>query len=141
MVPHFKELVLSELPAASCRRCLLVSDVDPILRAAQEIGLPCVTFWITSASSYMAMDQVRHLVAKGLVPLKDAEQLRDGYLDSTVIDGAPGLPKGLRLRDFPSFIRTTDPDDAVLALTLRLTECLRTVPSAVVFHTFEELES
>ena len=70
MVPHFKELVLSELPAASCRRCLLVSDVDHILRAAQEIGLPCVTFWITSASSYMAMDQVRHLVAKGLVPLK-----------------------------------------------------------------------
>ena len=44
MVPHFKELVLSELPAASCRR-LLVSDVDPILRAAQEIGLPCVIFW------------------------------------------------------------------------------------------------
>ena len=51
------------------------------------------------------------------------------------------MPKGMRLRDFPSFIRTTDPDDAVLALTLRLTECLRTVSSAVVFHTFEELES
>ncbi|RLM80499.1 7-deoxyloganetin glucosyltransferase-like [Panicum miliaceum] len=140
MVPHFKELVLSELPAASCRR-LLVSDVDPILRAAEEIGLPCVTFWITSASSFMAMQQIRHLVAKGLVPLKDAEQLRNGYLDSTVIDWAPGLPKGMRLRDFPTFIRTTDPDDAVLALTLRSTECYRTVPSAVVFHTFEELES
>ena len=51
------------------------------------------------------------------------------------------MPKGLRLRDFPSFIRTTDPDDAVLALTLCFTECHRTVPSAVVFHTFEELES
>ena len=47
----------------------------------------------------------------------------------------------MRLRDFPSFIRTTDPDDAVLALTLGSTECYRTVPSAVVFHTFEELES
>ncbi|KAG2636648.1 hypothetical protein PVAP13_2NG416303, partial [Panicum virgatum] len=130
MVPHFKELVLSELPTASCRR-LLVSDVDPILRAAQEIGLPSVTFWVSSASSFMAMQQVRHLVAKGLVPLKDAEQLRNGYLDST----------GMRLKDFPSFIRTTDPDDAVLALTLRSTECYRTVPSAIVFHTFEELES
>ena len=70
VVPQFKDLVLSELHAASCRRLLLVSDIDPILRAAQEIGLPCVTFWITSASSFMAMQQVQHLVAKGLVPLK-----------------------------------------------------------------------
>ena len=34
-----------------------------------------------------------------------------------------------------------EPDDAMLALTLRSTECYRTVPSAIVFHTFEELES
>ena len=54
MVPHFKELVLSKLPEASCCR-LLVSNVDPILRGAQEIGLPSVTFWTTSASSFMAM--------------------------------------------------------------------------------------
>jgi len=53
MVPHFKELVLSKLPEASCCR-LLVSNVDPILRGAQEIGLPSVTFWTTSASSFMA---------------------------------------------------------------------------------------
>ena len=70
VVPQFKDLVLSELPAASCRRLLVVSDVDPILRAAQEIGLPRVTFWTSSASSFMAMEQIRHLVAKGLVPLK-----------------------------------------------------------------------
>ncbi|RLN07307.1 7-deoxyloganetin glucosyltransferase-like [Panicum miliaceum] len=137
MVPHFKELVLSELPAASCRR-LLVSDVDPILRAAQEIGLPCVTFWTTSASSFMVMQQVRHLVARGLVPLK-AEEWIPGQHGHRL--GA-GVAQGhARLRDFPTFIRTTDPDDAMLALTLRLTECYRTVPSAVVFHTFEELES
>lgn len=66
MAPHFKELVLSssELPAASC--CLLVSDVDHILRAAEAIGMPRVTFWIT------AMQQGQRLVAEGLVPLKDA---------------------------------------------------------------------
>ncbi|CAL4968670.1 unnamed protein product [Urochloa decumbens] len=141
---HFKRLVLSdsdehELPAAAS--CCLVSDVDPILRAAKEIGMPRVTFWITSACSFMAMQQCRQLVAKGLVPLKDAEQLRNGYLDSTVVDGVPGLPKGMRLRDFPSFIRTADPDDAVIALTLSTMECHRTVPSAVIFHTFDELES
>ncbi|CAL4887173.1 unnamed protein product [Urochloa decumbens] len=137
---HLKKLVLSdELPAAAS--CCLVSDVDPILRAAEEIGMPRVTFWTTSSTSFMAMQQCRDLVAKGLVPLKDAEQLRNGYMDSTVVDGMPGLPKGMRLRDFPSFIRTADPDDAVLALTLSSMECHRTVPSAVIFHTFDELES
>ncbi|KAF8653068.1 hypothetical protein HU200_062509 [Digitaria exilis] len=139
MVPHFKKLVveLSELAVASC---CLVSDIDPILRAAEDIGLPRVAFWTTSASSFMALQQFRHLIAKGLVPLKDAEQLKNGYLDSTTIDWAPGLPKDTRLRDFPSFVRTTDPDDAVLALMLRLMECHRTVPSAIIFHTLEELE-
>jgi UDP:flavonoid glycosyltransferase YjiC (YdhE family) len=67
--------------------------------------------------------------------------LRNGYLDNTVIDWVPGLPKAMRLRDFPSFIRTTDPDDVALAFTLRTMECHRTVPSAVVFHTFEGLET
>nr|CAB3450142.1 unnamed protein product [Digitaria exilis] len=43
-------------------------------------------------------------------------------------------------RDFPSFVRTTDPDDAVVALMLHLMECYRTVPSAIIFHTLEELE-
>ncbi|OEL23227.1 7-deoxyloganetin glucosyltransferase, partial [Dichanthelium oligosanthes] len=138
MVPHFKRLVLSELPAASC---CLVSDVDPILRAAEDIGLPCVSFCTTSASSFMAFQHLQQLVDKGLVPLKDAEQLRNGYMDKTVIDWMPGLPKAMRLRDFPSFIRTTDPHDAILALTLSLMECYSIVPSAVIFQTFEELES
>lgn len=51
------------------------------------------------------------------------------------------MPTSMRLIDFPSFIRTTDPDDAVLALVLRSMECHRTVPSAVIFHTLEEMES
>ncbi|GJN04591.1 hypothetical protein PR202_ga22154 [Eleusine coracana subsp. coracana] len=92
------------------------------------------------------MDHCQQLIAKGLVPLiveiyADDEQLRNGYLDNTVIDWMPGLPKTMRLRDFPSFIRTTDRDNADLAFTLRIMECHRTVPSAVIFHTFEELES
>lgn len=48
----------------------------------------------------------------------------------------------MRLKDFPSFVHATDPDDALLAMVLRaIMECHRTVPSAVVLHTFEELES
>ncbi|TVU50171.1 hypothetical protein EJB05_01531, partial [Eragrostis curvula] len=119
---------------------LVISDMDHVLCAAAEMGLPCVTFWSTSASSFMAFQQCQQLVAKGLVPLTDAEQLSNGYLDNTVVDWVPGLPKAMRLRDFPSFIRTTDPDDAALALTLRTMECYRTVPSAIIFHTLEELE-
>ncbi|CAN6278943.1 unnamed protein product [Urochloa humidicola] len=63
---HFKKLVLSGDELPDLASCCLVSDVDPVLRAAEEIGMPRVTFWITSASSFMAMLQCRHLVAKGL---------------------------------------------------------------------------
>ncbi|KAL6899279.1 hypothetical protein ACP4OV_005937 [Aristida adscensionis] len=141
MVPHFKKLVFDGLPRPATRSCVVVSDIEHILRAAGEIGLPCVTFWITSANSFMAFQQCEQLVAKGLVPLKDAEQLRNGYLDSTVVDWVPGMPKGMRLRDFPSFIRTTDPDDAALAMTLRCMALHRRVPAAVLFHSFPELEA
>lgn len=47
----------------------------------------------------------------------------------------------MRLRDFPSFIRTMEHDDVFLSMMLRLMECHRTIPSAVIFHTFDELES
>ncbi|TKW39220.1 hypothetical protein SEVIR_1G164332v4 [Setaria viridis] len=70
----------------------------------------------------------------------DAAQLSNGYLDSTVIDWVPGMPADMRLRDFPSFIRTTDADDAMLRRVLGLADCVRTVASAVVLNTFDELE-
>jgi hypothetical protein len=50
------------------------------------------------------------------------------------------MPKDIRLRDFPSFIRTTDSEDAVLKVFLRSMACHRTTPSAIIFHTFDELE-
>lgn len=66
---HFKKLVLSQLPSPPAS-CCLISDVDHFLRAAEDVGLPCVTFWTTSASSFLAFQQCQHLVAKGIVPLK-----------------------------------------------------------------------
>jgi hypothetical protein len=59
-----------------------------------------------------------------------------------LVDWVPRLPKGMCLRDFPRFvICTADPeDDAMLAMLLRSMECHRTVPSTVMFHTFDELE-
>ena len=71
LVPHFKKLVLSdELLASTASCCLLVSDVVPVQRAAKEIGLPCVSFWISSASFFMACHHFPQLAAKGLLPLK-----------------------------------------------------------------------
>jgi hypothetical protein len=70
----------------------------------------------------------------------EAEQLTNGFLDNTVLDWVPGMPRDIRLRDFPRFIRTADSDDPLLEITLRSMACHRTTPSAVILHTFDELE-
>ncbi|KAF5191038.1 Udp-glycosyltransferase 85a8 [Thalictrum thalictroides] len=61
----------------------------------------------------------------------------NGYLE-TPIDWIPGM-KDIRLRDLPSFIRTTDPNDIMIKFALREVE--RTYKaSAIVLNTFDELE-
>ncbi|KAM3258159.1 hypothetical protein ACQJBY_050103 [Aegilops geniculata] len=136
LVPPFRSLVSGLLPPAPC----VISDVEHVLYASKEMGLPCVTFWTSSAFAFMACQQCQRLVDMGIVPLKEAEQIRNGYLDDTVLDWVPGMPKDIRLRDFPSLIRTTDPDDAMLKMLLRSMACHRTTPSAVIFHTFDEID-
>uniref|UniRef100_M8CPR3 Glycosyltransferase n=1 Tax=Aegilops tauschii TaxID=37682 RepID=M8CPR3_AEGTA len=136
LVPPFRSLVSGLLPPASC----VISDVEHILYASKDMGLPCVPFWTSSAFAFMACQQCQRLVDMGIVPLKGAEQLRNGHLDDTVLDWVPGMPKDIRLRDFPSLIRTTDPDDAMLKMLLRSMACHRTTPSAVIFHTFDEID-
>jgi hypothetical protein len=69
VVSHLKNLLLSDSDLAAAR-CCVISDVDLVLRAVAEMGLPCVTFWTTCASSFMAWQQCQQLVAKGLVPLR-----------------------------------------------------------------------
>lgn len=50
----------------------------------------------------------------------------------------PGM-KGLRLKDMPSFIRTTDPDDFMLGFEMDQLERARKAP-AIIFNTFDALE-
>ena len=51
------------------------------------------------------------------------------------------MPENMRLRDMPSFIRTTDPDDAVLSAVVSTMDCYHpAVLSAVILNTFDELE-
>ncbi|KAJ9673870.1 hypothetical protein PVL29_023429 [Vitis rotundifolia] len=137
-LPPFRDL-LSNLnhdgPPVTC----IVSDgvMSFTLDAAQELGVPEVLFWTTSACGFMGYVQYRNLIDKGLTPLKDESYLTNGYLD-TVIDWIPGM-KGIRLRDIPSFIRTTDPNEIMLEFPLREAERARKA-SALIFNTFDALE-
>jgi hypothetical protein len=65
LIPHFRNLVL-DLPHVSC----VISDIEHILYAAKEMGIPCVTLWTTSACAFMAGQQCQPLVDMGIVPLK-----------------------------------------------------------------------
>ncbi|CAL4887835.1 unnamed protein product [Urochloa decumbens] len=135
---HLRKL-LDDAAAAGAPATCVVSDVESVLRGAAESGVPAVAFWTASACGLMASLHCQPLIDKGFVPLKDAAQLSNGYLD-TVIDWAPGMPADMRLRDFLSFIRTTDPNDAVLRRVVGLMDAVRTAASAVVLNTFDELE-
>jgi len=65
------------------------------------------------------------------------EQLTNGFLDTPVED-VPGL-RNMRFRDFPSFIRTTDPDEYMVGYVLQ--ETGRSAgASAVILNSFDELE-
>ncbi|EMS50281.1 UDP-glycosyltransferase 85A2 [Triticum urartu] len=122
-------------PAVTC----VISDVVMgfSMKAANELDLPYVQLWTASAISYLGYRHYRLLIGRGLAPLKDAEQLTNGYLDTPVED-VPGL-RSMRLRDFPSFIRTTDPDEYMVHYVLRETE--RTAgASAVILNSFDDLE-
>ncbi|XP_073221625.1 LOW QUALITY PROTEIN: (R)-mandelonitrile beta-glucosyltransferase-like [Cicer arietinum] len=63
--------------------------------------------------------------------------MTNGYLETT-IDWIPGI-KEIRLKDIPSFIRTTDPND--LMLDFLSVECQRSQKaSAIILNTFDAIE-
>lgn len=67
----------------------------------------------------------------------DEASLTNGFLD-TVIDWIPGF-EGIRLKDFSSFIRTTDPNETLLDYSTTTTVGLEKA-SALILHTFDALE-
>ncbi|XP_028070443.1 7-deoxyloganetin glucosyltransferase-like [Camellia sinensis] len=85
----------------------------------------------------MGYEQYRNLIDKGYIPLKDKSYMTNGYLD-TVIDWIPGM-KGIRLKDLPTFLRTTDLNDFMIDFVLGEMERAHRA-SAIIFNTFEKLE-
>ncbi|KAK2659776.1 hypothetical protein Ddye_006309 [Dipteronia dyeriana] len=126
---------LSNAPSVTC----IVSDciMSFTLKAAQELNISNVLLWPAGACGFMGILHYRSLIEKGLVPLKDLSHLTNGYLN-TVIDWIPGM-EGIKLKDLPTFIRTTDPDDIMMNFCLGEVENARNA-SALIFNTIYDLE-
>ncbi|KAK8941028.1 UDP-glycosyltransferase 85A2 [Platanthera zijinensis] len=108
------------------------------LDAASELSIPNLLFWTSSAGGYLAFQHYHHLLERGIIPLKDMSDVTNGFLD-TEVDWIPGFMKGMRLKDFPSWIRTTDRDEVVLNYLIY--EMKRAaMGSAIIFNTFDDLE-
>ncbi|KAG6477042.1 hypothetical protein ZIOFF_066292 [Zingiber officinale] len=122
-------------PPVSC----IVSDgvMSFTLDAARELRIPEVVFWTTSACGFMGYLHFQGLIDRGLTPLKHESDITNGFLD-TPIDWVPGM-KNMRLRDFPSFIRTTDRDDIMLNYDNR--EAQRAAMAAAIPNALASLRS
>ncbi|XP_038696147.1 7-deoxyloganetin glucosyltransferase-like [Tripterygium wilfordii] len=105
--------------------------------AAQQLGIPIVFLIVVSACASMGQLQYRPLKEKGIVPLKDESYLTNGYLDM-VIDWIPGM-KDIRLKNLPSFLQITDPNDLLFNFIMEATEKCHD-PNALIIHTFNALE-
>ncbi|OEL15543.1 7-deoxyloganetin glucosyltransferase, partial [Dichanthelium oligosanthes] len=110
---HFRALLAdlngtAGVPPVTCvvaDGCLTFS-----IDSAADLGVPCALLWTASACGALAYHHYPLFIDKGIVPLKDVEQLTNGFLD-TPVDWARGMSKHMRIRDYPTFLRTTDPGD------------------------------
>ncbi|CAN0853396.1 7-deoxyloganetin glucosyltransferase [Linum grandiflorum] len=138
LVP-FRELVskLNETDAGPPVSCIVSDGVMAFtLEVAKELGIPEALFWTPSGCGVLAYVNYHVLAEKGLVPLKDSS---DGYLDTT-IDFIPGLNKNMRLKDFPTFIRTTNPGDTIMFNFIEKEILKVRQASALLVNTFDPLE-
>ncbi|EMS57769.1 UDP-glycosyltransferase 85A2 [Triticum urartu] len=145
--PRFKELVvkLNEEAEASGGAvppvtCVVADSITSFaISVARELGLRCAVLWTASACGFMGYYHYKDLLDRGLVPLKEEAQLSNGYLDM-IIDWIPAMPKDLRLRDLPSYLRTTDPDDIMFNFFIHEVPAMSQA-SAVVINTWDELDA
>ncbi|KAF2294101.1 hypothetical protein GH714_007519 [Hevea brasiliensis] len=136
----FRDLIVklngsSNLPAVSC----IISDgvMSFTLEVACEFGIQEMILFTPSAVGMLGYLHFEELKRRGLVPLKDASCLTNGYLDN-VIDWIPAM-EGIRLKDLPTFIRTTDPNDIFFNYNLKsLNNSMKA--KGLILNTFDELD-
>ena len=69
----------------------------------------------------------------------DESCFSNGYLD-TPVDWIAGMLPSARLRDLPTFIRTTDPDDTMLTINIKQCELDSPAADGILLNTFDDLE-
>ncbi|KAH7652799.1 UDP-glucuronosyl/UDP-glucosyltransferase protein [Dioscorea alata] len=118
---------------------VIVSDVYMgfTSEAAEQFKIPLALFWTASACGFMGYWHYRDLIERGLIPLKDESDLTNGYLE-TKLDWMVGV-KNMRLKDLPTFIRTTDINDIVLNYVLRDLERIPKA-SAFIINTVKDID-
>ncbi|AQK56474.1 UDP-glycosyltransferase 85A7 [Zea mays] len=136
----FRDLLarLNAMPGSPPVSCVIADGVMSFAqRVAEEMGILALVFWTTSACGFMGYLHFAELIRRGYVPLKDESDLTNGYLD-TAIDWIPGMPD-IRLKDIPSFIRTTDRDDVMLNFDGGEAQNARRA-RGVILNTYDALE-
>ncbi|KAG9451454.1 hypothetical protein H6P81_011419 [Aristolochia fimbriata] len=136
----FRDLVarLNSTPGIPPVTCVVSDGVMTFsLDVAGEFQIPGVAFWTASACGMMGYLHYRSLMERGIIPFKDDSYLMDGTLD-TQIDWIPGMGH-IRLRDLPSFIRTTDAAEIMFNFMGNQAQRCRKA-TAVMFNTFDDLE-
>uniref|UniRef100_A0A803MJD0 2-hydroxyflavanone C-glucosyltransferase n=1 Tax=Chenopodium quinoa TaxID=63459 RepID=A0A803MJD0_CHEQI len=139
-----KDLLVTKLGndnnGSRLRVSCMISDVAMssfTLKVAEELGIPAVLLETASACSLLANFHCRQLLDKGIIPLQEKSCLTNGYLDKS-IDWIPSL-KGISLKDMPTFIRTTDPNDMMLNIVM-LNAQIALDCRAILINTFDALE-
>ncbi|CAM8946501.1 unnamed protein product [Rhodiola kirilowii] len=129
---------LNSTPGSPPVTCV-ISDVAMFFAwdVADELGIPNVQFWTASACGLLGYLQYDELLRRAIVPFKDENFMTDGSLEA-LIDWIPGMPN-MRLKDLPSFMRTTSPDD-VLFNYLRTISAKALKSSALLLNTFDDFE-
>ncbi|KAK7850997.1 7-deoxyloganetin glucosyltransferase [Quercus suber] len=132
LISKLNDTSSSNVPPVTC----IVADgaMSFTLDAADKFGIPCLLFWAPSACGLLSYMHFRHLVERGLIPLKDANYLTNGCLETT-IDWIPGM-KNVSLKDLPTFVRTTNENDVMLNFKIRET---KRAPRAlaIILNTFD----
>ncbi|XP_044446295.1 UDP-glycosyltransferase 85A1-like, partial [Triticum aestivum] len=110
-----------------------------VVHVAKELGLPAYLFFTTSACGLLAYLNFDQLVKRGYVPLKDESCLTGGYLD-THVGWITGMISNVRLRDLPTFIRTTDTNDVMVTINIKQCELDAPAADGILLNTFDDLE-
>nr|AFJ52995.1 UDP-glycosyltransferase 1 [Linum usitatissimum] len=135
LVSKLNDAASSVVPPVTC----IVSDcmMGFTMQVAKELGIPNVMLSTASACGFIGYLNYRKLLQKGIVPLKDASYLTNGYLE-TRIDWIPGM-EGIPLKYMPSFVRTTDPEEFMFNFAMEEVENTQNA-SALIINTFDKLE-